>query len=402
MPTDSSSLQNNLLADDIYTNNLDKKKTPLPLKILGVLQIISATLSVPILVMVIIGMLVLPDEIMSGLGYDSIFLFVAEIAILLASGVVGFVFGINLLRNKHRNARRISEVLIIITIASILIEIMLYGLVPDLITSLVRLIIYIIVMVYIDPALSQERALQRKLRNMETRERAEDGTLGRDESGKGYIELDFFNIFWIFVVACVIGLILEVIYHAIMVGGYEDRAGLLYGPFSPIYGFGAVLMTAALNRFHDSSIILIFLVSAVIGGAFEFAVSWFMELAFGITAWDYTGTFLSIDGRTNGMFMAMWGILGCVWIKLILPYLLKFINLIPWNLRYSLTSICAALMIVNGGLTLITLDCWYQREAGNQPTNALEKFCASYYDDNFMKNRFQSMTINPDATSRAD
>ena len=28
------------------------------------------------------------------------------------------------------------------------------------------------------------------------------------------------------------------------------------------------------------------------------------------------GTFLSIDGRTNGMFMAMWGVLGVVWIKL--------------------------------------------------------------------------------------
>ena len=136
-------------------------------------------------------------------------------------------------------------------------------------------------------------------------------------------------------------------------GHYQDRAGLLFGPFSPIYGFGAVLMTVALNRFHDKNVVLIFLVSAVIGGAFEYLTSWFMQFAFGIVAWDYSGTFLSIDGRTNGMFMAMWGVLGVVWIKL-LPAAgcSKLVNLIPWNWRYAVTTVCAALMIVDGAMTL--------------------------------------------------
>ena len=131
------------------------------------------------------------------------------------------------------------------------------------------------------------------------------------------------------------GLIIEVIYHMAVVepGVYQDRAGLLYGPFSPIYGIGAVLMTIALNRFHKANFLVIFLVSAVIGGAFEYLVSWFFQFAFGIMAWDYTGTFLSIDGRTNGMFMAMWGVLGCVWIKLLLPRMLKVVNAIPWTTK---------------------------------------------------------------------
>ena len=77
---------------------------------------------------------------------------------------------------------------------------------------------------------------------------------------------------------------------------YQDRAGLLFGPFSPIYGFGALLMTIALNRFHDKPVWVVFLVSAVIGGAFEYFTSWIMEFSFGIRAWDYSGTFLSIEG----------------------------------------------------------------------------------------------------------
>ena len=111
-------------------------------------------------------------------------------------------------------------------------------------------------------------------------------------------------------------------------------------------------MTMALNRFHDKPVPVIFLVSAVIGGAFEFFVSWFMETAFGAVAWDYTGTFLSIDGRTNGMFMAMWGMLGVLWIKALLPKMLDVVNLIPWKLRYTVTAIATALMLVNAIMTL--------------------------------------------------
>ena len=239
---------------------------------------------------------------------------------------------------------------------------------------------------------------------METREQVEEGTLGRDETGKGYITLNFFNIFWIFVVCCVLGLVIETVYHFVVVepGHYQDRAGMLFGPFSPIYGFGAVLMTMALNRFHDKPVILIFLISAVIGGAFEYLTSWFMEFAFGAVAWDYSGTFLSIDGRTNGMFMAMWGLLGVVWIKLLLPWMLKLVNLIPWKLRYTITSVCAVLMIVDGVMTLQSLDCWYERLSGSTADTPIETFYADHFDDDYMAERFQSMTINPDNATRAN
>lgn len=136
--------------------------------------------------------------------------------------------------------------------------------------------------------------------------------MGRDASGKGYIELNFFNLFWIFVVASLLGDGMETIVHVLVVdpGQWQDRAGLLFGPFSPIYGCGAVLMTLFLNRFYKSNIILIFFVSAVIGGAFEYFVSVFMQYTFGAVAWDYTGQWLSIGGRTCGWAMGCWGLLG--------------------------------------------------------------------------------------------
>ena len=237
---------------------------------------------------------------------------------------------------------------------------------------------------------------------METRDQAEEGTLGLDVEGPGYITLNFFNLFWIFVVCSFLGLIIETIYHMAVVepGVYQDRAGLLIGPFSPIYGVGGSLMTMALNRFHKAPLVVVFLVSAVIGGAFEFAVSWFMQFAFGIVAWDYTGTFLSIDGRTNGMFMAMWGVLGMFWIKICLPWMLKLVNCIPWNWRYTLTSICAVLMVLDCAMTLMSLDRWYQRQTGVAPDNAISMFIDDHFDDEYMTDRFQSMTMDTSNTTR--
>ena len=59
-------------------------------------------------------------------------------------------------------------------------------------------------------------------------------------------------------------------------------------------------------------------------------------------------------------------------------------------------------MLVNGFMTLASLDCWYQREDGKQPQNALEQFCAEHYDNQFMQDHFQSMSINPDNSTRTN
>ena len=286
-----------------------------------------------------------------------------------------------------------------------LCDVMLTGLDVGVFVNIAIIVVMESLSVYADPALRGERELQRRLGKMQLRQEAEDGTLGLDTSGRGYIKLNFFNLFWVFVVCSLLGWGVETIYHMTVVdpGVYQERAGLLYGPFSPIYGVGGTLLTMALNRFRDKNLLIIFLVSAVVGGAFEYFVSWFMQFSFGITAWDYTGTFLSIDGRTNGQFMAMWGVMGVIWIRLILPIILKLVNKIPWNWRYAVTTVCAVLMLADALLTLSSLDCWYQREAGTMGETSktvIDDFCNKHYSNEFMQNRFQSMSMDTSEATR--
>ncbi len=383
---------------------IDRKRLPLAVKVFGVLCLVAGGATAALLTITIVSMVL---QFTSGnldikASTATVTIYIVEMVLYTALAAMFATFGIRLLRNKRKHAAQGTEAMIFILAAIIVCSIMLSGLGANVIPHAVVAVFLIVMQSYLDPALAGERELRRKLRDMETREQAEEGTLGLDPTGKGYITLNFFNLFWIFVVCSVLGLIIETIYHVLVVepGVYQDRAGLLFGPFSPIYGVGAMLMTMALNRFHKAPLIVVFLVSAVIGGAFEFAVSWFMQFAFGIVAWDYTGTFLSIDGRTNGMFMAMWGVLGMFWVKLCLPWMLKLVNRIPWNWRYSLTAICAAIMIVDCAMTLMSLDRWYQREAGIQPDNAISQFIDDHFDNDYMAERFQSMSIDPGNATR--
>ena len=327
-----------------------------------------------------------------------------------SSGALVF-FGGSLMRSRRRNAARWSHVLIVFTVVQIILEVMIAGIELSLLRPLIQLGILIALSATVDPTLRQERQLQRRLHDLAEQERAEEGTLGRDETGKGFIELNFFNLFWVFVVCCFLGLVLETIWHFVVVepGVYQDRAGLLFGPFSPVYGFGAVLMTVFLNRLWDNNPIWIFLASAVIGTLFEYATAMFMQTGFGAVSWDYSqATIFGIPdplaaisgGHVATMFACMWGALGCVWIKFCLPRLLKLINLIPWKLRYSLTTVCALLMLVNGIMTLQSLDCWFERLSGQPAITPIEQFYADHFDNEYMQHRFQSMTITPDDSAR--
>ena len=375
----------------------DKKRFSVLLKLFAIISIITSAGSIFFITLVSITFFNDPESFGSITASGVKLWFLISDDIVATARAVGFLLlGISLLQNRQKRSAHLCEFTAIFVVLSLLSEILLQGFGLNVIGDVLTVVLLISISLYVDPSLSEERQLKRKLRIMEDRSDSERGDMdGRDLSGKGFIRLDFFNVFWIFVVCCIIGIIVETVFCYFANGVIENRTGMLWGMFSPIYGFGAVLMTLALNRFYKANFLIIFLVSAVIGGAFEYLTSYYMEYAFGIVAWDYSGTFLSIDGRTNGFFMCAWGLLGTLWVKLLLPRMLVLIKKIPWNWRYGVTIAAAVFMLVNGIMTTVALDCWKGRVAGEPQNLPYEQFFETHYGNEFMENHFQTMSIDP-------
>lgn len=210
----------------------------------------------------------------------------------------------------------------------------------------------------------------------------------------------FTRYFWIFMMCCVIGLMLEEVYHLAVFHELENRTGLLLGPFSPIYGIGGVCIVAVSQLVAKKPLPFTFLCFAVVGGMIEFLVSFMLESCFGIVAWDYTGSWLSIDGRTNGYFMIMWGLLGLACVRFLVPAFDKTFMPMLERIPLIATKTIAIGMTINIVLTLVSFNCWYHRLDGEIPSTPTQQVCATLFNDEFMANHFQSMSLHPDQTLR--
>lgn len=164
-------------------------------------------------------------------------------------------------------------------------------------------------------------------------------------------KLDISSLIWYFLIFSIIGLIIETLYCYATTGVWESRQGLLYGPFCPIYGCGAVILIIFLKRYKDSKLKLFFS-GAILGSIVEYILSFGMEAIYGNRFWDYSYTTYHINGRICLTYTIFWGILSIALIKYIKPLIDIVINKINSNIRKKLEIAIILLFIIDGLLTV--------------------------------------------------
>ncbi len=164
------------------------------------------------------------------------------------------------------------------------------------------------------------------------------------------VQNNIFNIIEIFFVASIIGWIYEMIFYKVTENILENR-GFLYGPYVPVYGFGAILIVLLLKRFKKNPLIL-FVGMALVTGILELIVGEFMVAVWHKRWWDYTGLFLNIDGQVCLRSVLSFAIGGLGLIYLIEPYINKFNEKINNKNKKTVCIAIIAIMIIDLTLCL--------------------------------------------------
>ena len=212
----------------------------------------------------------------------------------------------------------------------------------------------------------------------------------------------FYQYVIIFLLASVLGLILETVDMYTIYGVIESRVGLVWGPFSPLYGFGAVLLTAVLGPMRNEPVWKIFVISAAVGGMLEQLAGWGMETIMLAWSWSYLHFPDHITLWVAWRFLIMWGALGLVWCKLIMPEMLFRIGEATSRRRAIIVGFLTAFIILDIAITAL---CFYRagkRQEGVPPQNPIEQYVDLHFGDEFISDTFENLNLNKDKLPRTE
>ena len=210
--------------------------------------------------------------------------------------------------------------------------------------------------------------------------------------------LNFYKLVWIFIIGSVFGYILETVWFFLVSGHYMCRQGVVFGPFSQIYGFGALLITIVLYRVRNKSSIIIFICSGFLGAAFEYLCSYFQEMIVGTVSWDYSDQPFNLHGRTSLSFVLVWGLLGLIFIKHTYPFLSNLIEKIPNTVGRILTIFLAIFLAIDMLISGLALFRQAQRRENIPSTNFITDWLDAWFPDSVLDSIYTGVTVVVDDT----
>jgi Predicted membrane protein len=218
---------------------------------------------------------------------------------------------------------------------------------------------------------------------------------GDEKRKKTYTyNLSMYKLFWTFIIFSIFGFIIESIWCIIRTDSLQSRQGLIYGPFSQIYGVGAILLIIATRKFNNRKDSDLFIYSAVMGAVFEFLCSLAQQNVFGCVSWQYDNLQFNLYGRISLMYSLIWGALGVIMVRYLYPLVDWFIERIPIKLGKILTVMLVILISFDIFISAAAVERENQRHHNIEAKSSFEVFLDKNYPDAYIKKIYPNMTFD--------
>ena len=152
-------------------------------------------------------------------------------------------------------------------------------------------------------------------------------------------------LFLFFMSYSFVGWIIEMLVVAMEKGRFTPR-GFLIGPYLPIFGVGAILITLFLTKYQNDVIVL-FIMSAFLGAILEYIVSYVLEKIFKTRWWNYEKDRFNLNGRVCLSTTIGFGILGVLVIVCFNPIFFSIINSASLFVQTLLATLFAIIFFVD-------------------------------------------------------
>ena len=195
----------------------------------------------------------------------------------------------------------------------------------------------------------------------------------------------FYKLACLFFIGAFLGDITETVFCRFSMGRWMSRSSVVFGPFSIVWGLGCAMLTWILYRYREQSDRRLFLCGTILGGAYEYICSVFTEIVFGTVFWDYSKIPFNLGGRINLLYCFFWGFAAIIWMKVIYPFLSRWIEKIPVRIGKPLCMIMVFFMSVNIALSGLALDRYSKRHDGLPAKNAVGELMDDWFPDPYME-----------------
>lgn len=167
------------------------------------------------------------------------------------------------------------------------------------------------------------------------------------------MKLSITYYFLLFMIYSTAGWTMEVVLKYKEHKRFIDR-GFLIGPYCPIYGYGAILITTLLYKYNSDPIVLFFM-TVLTCGTLEYFTSWIMEKLFKARWWDYSKRRFNLDGRVCLGTLIPFGLFGLILTYFTNPFLINCFDKVDMIVLNIIAGIVFAIYIIDNIISTIII-----------------------------------------------